>query len=62
MGEIIINELKAIRKDLNFIKEHMVDVDSIMTEQDYESLQDYRKEKKEGKLVSHEELVKELDL
>lgn len=42
--------------------ETMVDPDSIMTEEDYASLIDYRKEKKEGKLTSHEDLKKELEL
>lgn len=60
MTETVAEELKEIRKDLDFIKEHMVDIDSIMTEDDYEALQNYRKEKKEGKLISHEQLVKEL--
>ena len=61
MSEILV-EIKEIRKDLDFIKEHMVDIDSIMTEDDYEALQDYRREKKEGKLISHEQLVKELGM
>lgn len=59
MSHVMI-ELKEIKKDLNFIKEHMVDIDSIMTEDDYAALQEYRKQKKEGKLISHEQLVKEL--
>jgi hypothetical protein len=62
MTETIINELKAIRKDIDFIKEHMVDVDSILTEDDYNALQDYREEKKAGKCIPHEQLVKELGL
>ncbi len=44
------------------IKEHMVDIDSIMTEDDYKALQEYKIEKSEGKLTSHEELKKELGL
>ena len=42
-------------------KKHMVDIDSIMTEDDYNALQEYKIEKAEGKLTSHEELKKELD-
>ncbi len=38
-------ELRAIREDLDFIKGHMIDVDSIMTEDDYLSLNEYRNEK-----------------
>lgn len=38
-------ELRVIREDLDFIKGHMIDVDSIMTEDDYLSLNEYRNEK-----------------
>lgn len=58
----LMNELRAIRNDLDFIKEHMVDIDSIMTEDDYLALEDYRKEKNAGELVSHEDIKKELGL
>jgi len=43
-------------------KKHMVDIDSIITEDDYKALQDYKIEKAEGKLTSHEELKKELGI
>lgn len=52
----IMNELKAIRKDLDFLKDHMVDIDCIMTEDDYLALNEYRNEKNSGELVSHEDL------
>ncbi len=52
----IKHELRAIREDLDFIKSHMVDIDSILTEEDYLSLQEYRKEKDFGILTSHEDL------
>jgi hypothetical protein len=58
----IRHELKAIRDDLDFIKGHMVDVDSIMTEDDYLSLKEYRDEKSSGKLTSHENLKREMGL
>ncbi|MFH1432223.1 MAG: hypothetical protein ABIG84_03315 [archaeon] len=60
--EKIADELAAIRQDLDYIKKHMVDVDSIMTEDDYIALQEYRKEKKSGKLVLHEQVKRELVL
>ena len=60
--EEITKELKAIRNDLNYIKTHMVDVDSIMTGDDYIALEEYEKEKSEKSLVSHEQLKKELGL
>lgn len=55
-------ELRAIREDLDFIKGHMVDADSIMTEEDYLSLTEYRDEKSSGKLTSHEEIKREMGL
>jgi hypothetical protein len=58
----IMDELKSIKKDILFIKKHMVDVDSILTEEDYLALQAYKKEKKVGILTSHEALKKELGL
>ena len=58
----INKDLELVKKELSEIKEHMVDIDSIMTEDDYKALQEYRKEKAEGRLTSHEELKKELGL
>ncbi|NJD76530.1 MAG: hypothetical protein FIB08_05460 [Candidatus Methanoperedens sp.] len=52
----ILHELRTIREDLNYIKGHMVDIDSILTEEDYLSLQEYRKEKALERLISHEGL------
>ena len=50
----ILQKLESIEKEINDINEHMVDVDTILTEEDYEDLINYREEKKKGKLVSHE--------
>jgi hypothetical protein len=58
----ILYELKAIREDLDYIKGHMVDIDSILTEEDYLSIQEYRKEKASGLLTSHEDLKNELGI
>lgn len=58
----IRDELKAIREDLDFIKSHMVDIDSIMTEDDFIALKEYRKDKEAGRLVSHKDIKKELGL
>jgi len=60
--KLILQKLEKIEKDVEQIRDHMVDSDAIMTEEDYESLLKYRKEKSEGKLVSHNELKKELGL
>jgi len=60
--QIVMEKLDKMEKEIHQIKEHMVDVDSIMTEDDYEALLSYRKEKASGKLISHEQLKKELGL
>lgn len=54
------SEVKSIKKDLEYIKKHMVDIDCIMTEEDYAALLEYRREKKAGKLISHRQLKEEL--
>ena len=53
-------ELKAIRTDLDFIKEHMVDVDTILTPEEEERLDEAIEEHKSGKAVSLEDFEKEL--
>ena len=58
----ILQELRAIREDLDYIKGHMVYIDSILTEEDYLSLQEYRKEKASEILTSHKDLKKELGI
>lgn len=50
----IMEELKAIRRDLDFIKEHMVDRDTILT-----SEEEAMKELKEGKATKLEKLESE---
>jgi len=58
----IMSELRAIRDELDFIKGHMVDIDSILTEEDYLFLQEYRNEKNSDQLVSLEDLKNELGI
>ena len=60
--KLILEKLEKIEKNVEQIREHMVDSDAILTEEDYEALLEYRKEKAEGRLVSHDELKKELGL
>lgn len=60
--ETIHKDLESVKKEIIEIKEHMVDVDTILTEDDFKALQDYKKEKSEGKLTSHDDLKKELGL
>ena len=58
----VMEKLDKLDKEIETIKKHMVDIDTIMTEEDYEALLEYRKEKAQGKLISHEDLKKELGL
>jgi len=60
--ETIHKDLEFVKSELREMKAHMVDIDSIMTEDDYKALQEYNIEKAEGKLTSHEELKKEMGL
>ena len=58
----VLMKLDTIKVELDFIKRNMIDIDSILTEDDYQALMEYRKEKSTGKLISHEQLKKELGL
>ena len=60
--QVILQKLENIEKNVEKIKQHMVDVDAIMTEEDYEALLEYRKEKAEGRLISHGAVKKQLGL
>lgn len=55
----IIEELKAIRRDLDFIKEHMVDIDTILTSEEEKILEEAMKEFREGKATKLEKLESE---
>ncbi|MEK6970751.1 MAG: hypothetical protein AABW68_03595 [archaeon] len=59
---LVLQKLGEIEKEIRYIKENMLDADSIMTEEDFESLLDYRKEKKAGKLIFHADVKKELGM
>ncbi len=56
----ILEELKSIRSDLDFIKEHMFDPDSIMTLEENKRFQQSMKELQERKTTSLAALKKEL--
>ena len=45
----ILEELRAIRNDLDYLKEHIIDVDLVMTDEDVKSLREAEKNLKEGK-------------
>ncbi|MFC1774819.1 hypothetical protein ACFLZN_00705 [Nanoarchaeota archaeon] len=52
----ILDKLEKIEKDLSEIKEHMVAVDTILTVEERELLDESVKNEKEGKLVSLEDI------
>ncbi|MDI6859003.1 MAG: hypothetical protein QMC85_00750 [Methanocellales archaeon] len=56
----IVEELKTIREDLDYIKKHMVDVDTILTPEEEKRLEESLKEYKEGETTRLEDFEKEL--
>lgn len=52
----ILKKLGKIEKKIEEIKEHMVDADTILTEEERRLLDESIKHEKEGKLISLEEL------
>ncbi len=59
MHSEIIKELKAIRKDLEYIKEHMVDIDAILTSDEERILKEGIEEFKSGKTIRLEDLKRD---
>ena len=45
----MLEELRAIRSDLDYIKEHIIDGDVILTDDDRESMKAAEKDLREGK-------------
>ncbi len=62
MNVQVTEELKAIRKDLDFIKSHMFDPDTIMTTEEERRFKQALQELKEGKTTPLSKLKKELGL
>ena len=61
MAEVqIMQELKEIKKDIKFIKKHMIDIDSILTSEEEKNLEESLKEFKEGRTTSLEDFEKEI--
>lgn len=55
----ILEELKAIREDLYYIKGHMVDVDMFLTTEEENILEASLKEHRKGKTTSLEEFERD---
>lgn len=60
--DVVNRNLKQVMKELAEIREHMVDVDSILTEDDKIALEEARKDLKSGKTLTLEEFEKQLGL
>ncbi len=58
--EQILKRLDVIKSELDFIKEHMVDVDTILTHEEEARLEESLKDLKEGKTMSLENFEKEM--
>ena len=56
----IVGELKAIRHELAYIKEHMVDADTILTPDEENKLAESVKAYKQGKAVKLEEFERQM--
>ena len=48
-SKLIIQKLEDIKSELDYIKKHIADVDTILTEDDIESLEEAEKDLKGGK-------------
>jgi len=55
----IIEELKVIKKDLRYIKEHMVDVDMVLTSGEEKVLKESIEEFKKGEKIKLKDLGRE---
>ena len=60
--EKVYKELMALRNEIQFIKKHMFDPDTIMTADEEEKYERAIKELEEKKTISLEELEKELEM
>ena len=60
--EKMYKELMALRREVQFIKTHMFDPDTIMTTEEEERYERAMQELSEGKTTSLEDLKKELGL
>ena len=56
----IWEELKVIRRELEYIKEHMVDVDTVLTQEEERILDESLREFEEGEATKLDDFEKEL--
>ena len=48
-SKLILGKLDDIKTELDYIKEHIIDADAVMTQDDLEALEEAEKDLKEGK-------------
>ncbi|MEK6948402.1 MAG: hypothetical protein AABX19_04130 [Nanoarchaeota archaeon] len=58
----ILQELKAIRQDLDYLKENMAEKNMFLSTEEKQLLEESFKNEKENKLVSSKDLKKQLGL
>ena len=58
--KLILEKLDDIKSEIGFIKEHMVDVDMILTSEEEERLEESLSDLKEGRTTSLENFKKEM--
>lgn len=56
----ILEELKVIKKDLRYIKKHMVDIDMVLTSGEEKVLKESIEEFKKGETIKLKDLGREL--
>ena len=56
----VLEELKEIKKDIHFIKEHMNDPDALLTPEEEERFEESMRDLKEGRTTSLGEFDKEM--
>ena len=56
----VIEKLDVIKSELDYIKKHMVDVDTILTPEEKERLEESLEDFKKGRTVSLEDFEKEM--
>lgn len=54
-----LKELKVIRKELTYIREHMIDIDTILTPEEERILEEGIKEFKEGRVINLEDVERD---
>ncbi len=58
----VFDEIKDIKKEVEFIKEHMFDFDTILSNEEMKRFEQSLKELRDGKTTSLSDLKKELGL